>query len=129
MPVKTKTESWVQHFRDQLKTFMEHKAPWYVQESRKKIRLHVIEDGKTQTLTLENTSQVILTELAISSCEGSINEIRIFQNTSSIHNEISGVKQHIRTINNLGREVNHTPNQILFYIYDDGSVEKKFVVE
>ena len=54
MPVKTKTESWVQHFRNQLKTFMEHKAPWYVQESRKKIRLIVIEDGKTQTLTLEN---------------------------------------------------------------------------
>ena len=29
----------------------------------------------------------------------------------------------------LGREVNHTTNQILFYIYDDGSVEKKFIVD
>ena len=29
----------------------------------------------------------------------------------------------------LGREVNHTTNQILFHIYDDGSVEKKFIVE
>jgi len=28
-----------------------------------------------------------------------------------------------------GREVNHTTNQILFHIYDDGSVEKKFIVE
>lgn len=54
MPIKTKTESWVKHFRGQLKTFMEPKAPWYVQESRRKIRLIVIEDGKTQTLTLEN---------------------------------------------------------------------------
>ncbi len=54
MPVKTKTESWVQIFRDQLKSFMAPKAPWYVQESRGKIRLIVIEDGKTQTLTLEN---------------------------------------------------------------------------
>ena len=90
-----------------------------------------VKNGPTgpQTLTLENTSQVLLTELAISSCEGSINEIRIFQNTSSIHNEIYGVKKLIRSIDNLGREVNLTTNKILFYIYDDGSVEKKFIVE
>ena len=90
-----------------------------------------VKNGPTgpQTLTLENTSQVLLTELAISSCEGSINEIRIFQNTSSIHNEIFGVKKLIRTTDNLGREVNQTTNQILFHIYDDGSVEKKFIVE
>ena len=54
MPVKTKTESWVQTFREQLKSFMAPKAAWYVQESRGKIRLLVKEDGKTQTLTLEN---------------------------------------------------------------------------
>ena len=82
-----------------------------------------------QTLTLENTSQVLLTELAISSCEGSINEIRIYQNTSSVNNELSGVKKLIKTIDQLGREVNHTTNQILFHIYNDGSVEKKFIVE
>ena len=29
----------------------------------------------------------------------------------------------------LGREVSGTSHQILLYIYDDGSVEKKFVVE
>jgi hypothetical protein len=29
----------------------------------------------------------------------------------------------------LGREVNYTTNQILFHVYDDGSVEKKFVIE
>ena len=28
-----------------------------------------------------------------------------------------------------GREVDRTTNQILFYIYDDGSVEKRFIVE
>ena len=37
MPVKTKTESWVQTFREQLKSFMAPKAAWYVQESRGKI--------------------------------------------------------------------------------------------
>ena len=90
-----------------------------------------VKNGPTgpQTLTLENTSQILLTELAISSCEGSINEIRIFQNTSSIHNEVFGVKKLIKSTDNLGRDVNQTTNQILFYIYDDGSVEKKFIVE
>ena len=90
-----------------------------------------VKNGPTgpQTLTLENPLQVFLTELAISSCEGSINEIRIYQNTSSINNELFGVKKLIRTIDQLGREVNHTTNQILFHIYEDGSVEKKFVIQ
>ena len=34
-----------------------------------------------------------------------------------------------KVVDALGREVNPTTNQILFHIYDDGSVEKKFVVE
>jgi len=34
-----------------------------------------------------------------------------------------------KVIDALGREVNHTKNQILFHVYDDGSVEKKFVVD
>jgi hypothetical protein len=84
---------------------------------------------ESETLILENPTQEFLTELAISSCEGAINEIRIYQNTSSINNESSGVKKVLRTIDQLGREVNHSKHQLLFYIYDDGSVEKKFFVE
>jgi hypothetical protein len=38
-------------------------------------------------------------------------------------------KSLIKIVNALGIEVNHTTNQILFHIYDDGSVEKKFIVE
>lgn len=34
-----------------------------------------------------------------------------------------------KIVNTLGREVNHTTNQMLFHIYDDGTVEKKFVVD
>jgi len=34
-----------------------------------------------------------------------------------------------KVVDALGREVNHTTNQILFHIYDDGSVEKKFIVD
>jgi hypothetical protein len=41
----------------------------------------------------------------------------------------SSTKRLIKVIDALGREVNHTTNQIRFHIYDDGSVEKKFIVE
>jgi len=46
-----------------------------------------------------------------------------------VNPELNLDKTLLKTIDILGREVNHTPNQILFHIYDDGSVEKKFVVE
>ena len=35
----------------------------------------------------------------------------------------------IKKVDALGREVNQTTKQILFQIYDDGSVEKKFIIE
>ena len=38
-------------------------------------------------------------------------------------------KSLIKIVDALGKEANHTTNQILFYIYDDGSVDKKFIVE
>ncbi len=38
-------------------------------------------------------------------------------------------KNLIKKVDAFGREVNHTSNQILLYIYDDGSVEKKFNIE
>ena len=45
-------------------------------------------------------------------------------------NQLSNTpKQLTKVVDLMGREVNQTTNQILFHIYDDGSVEKKFVVE
>ena len=38
-------------------------------------------------------------------------------------------KKLLNIVDALGREVTHSNNQILFHIYDDGSVEKKFIVE
>ena len=38
-------------------------------------------------------------------------------------------KQLVTITDGLGREVNRKTNQILFHIYDDGSVEKKLIVE
>ena len=88
-----------------------------------------VETGISETLVMENPTQAVFTELVISSCEGAVNEIRIYQNTSSIDDTASGVKNLLRTIDCFGREVNGARNQLLFHIYDDGSVEKKFVVE
>ena len=49
---------------------------------------------------------------------------------ASIHlGENANKKQLISVFDALGREVSQAKNQILFHIYDDGSVEKKFVVE
>lgn len=38
-------------------------------------------------------------------------------------------KKLVKIIDALGREMNHTSNKILYHIYDDGSVEKKFIVD
>ena len=38
-------------------------------------------------------------------------------------------KKLVKITGGLGQEVNQTTSQILFYIYDDGSVEKKFIFE
>ena len=53
--------------------------------------------------------------------EGTLSYSSISPNTSN--------RKLDKLIDALGREVNHTTNQILFHIYDDGSVEKKFIVE
>ena len=47
----------------------------------------------------------------------------IIDNTGSKPREIISIKDV------LGRDVNPTPNTLLFYIYNDGSVVKTFVVE
>ena len=47
-------------------------------------------------------------------------------------NSIQGLQKDktiVKTINLLGREVTQTNSQIFFHIYDDGSVDKKFIVE
>ena len=43
--------------------------------------------------------------------------------------EYTNNKEHLRIINILGRESKGTKNEPLFYIYDDGIVEKKIIIE
>ena len=43
--------------------------------------------------------------------------------------EVNYNKKHIKTIDLFGRRVLKNTNQPLFYIYDDGSVEKQIIIE
>ena len=43
--------------------------------------------------------------------------------------EITRDKELVKIVDQLGREVNEVIGQIVFYIYDDGTAEKVFVVE
>lgn len=49
--------------------------------------------------------------------------------TTSIESIIAAEKEVVRIVDVLGREVAEKNNTPLFYIYTDGSVEKKFIVE
>ena len=49
--------------------------------------------------------------------------------TMSIESYSNKNKELLKITNQIGQEVKRANNSILFYIYDDGSVEKKFVVE
>ena len=49
--------------------------------------------------------------------------------STGVGSVLADEKKLIKTLDALGREVYRTTNQILFYIYDDGSVEKRFIVE
>ena len=59
--------------------------------------------------------------------------MKIINGSNPLNNNIYEVSQDdkklVKILDALGREVNHTINQILFHIYDDGSVEKKFIVK
>ena len=50
-----------------------------------------------------------------------------YQNTSV--SEIPTTKQTVRIVDILGRETKEIMNTLLFYIYNDGTVEKKIIIE
>ena len=51
-------------------------------------------------------------------------------NTTSLNNQESlSEKDLSKIINTLGQEVQSDLNNLLFYIYDDGTVEKRIIIE
>ena len=55
-------------------------------------------------------------------------EILCYDITSAINTIISD-KKLIKSIDLLGRVTHNQYNSVLFYIYDDGTVEKKIIIE
>ena len=45
------------------------------------------------------------------------------------YSNLKSIKKLIKIVDVLGRETKKAKNEPLFYIYDDGTVEKKIVVE
>lgn len=84
---------------------------------------------ESETLVVENPEAVALAQLAVSSCEGIIDQIRIYQSTSSITKAPAQSRKLLRTVDLYGREVHGANNQILIFVYDNGTVEKRFVME
>ena len=55
---------------------------------------------------------------------------QVSNNQTGLNNEsYNSNKNLLKVVDNLGREVKDSRNNLLFYIYDDGTVEKKIVIE
>jgi len=59
---------------------------------------------------------------------GMIGEFTVINGTTAINEHISN-KELIKVTDILGRKTKGTKNEPLFYIYDDGTVEKKIIIE
>ena len=59
---------------------------------------------------------------------GMIGEFTVINGTTAINEHISN-KELIKVTDILGRETKETKNEPLFYIYDDGTIEKKIIIE
>jgi hypothetical protein len=60
--------------------------------------------------------------------EGMMGQFTVVDNNTLIVDHNNTNKTLLKTIDIFGRETNAN-NQLLFYIYDDGTVEKKIIIE
>ena len=88
----------------------------------------------SQYISLNNSMQIIIETadwdaLGGHWVEGGFDKFEItIQNSTSINN-LQSSKKLINVIDVIGRNVNSSSNTMLLYIYDDGSVEKKMIIE
>lgn len=73
--------------------------------------------GATATSNAEESDAYL-----IKTCEGGAQ-------SASFLSAHPGDRKLVKVVDIMGREVNPAPNQILFYIYNDGTIEQKFVKE
>ena len=88
----------------------------------------------SQYISLNNSMQIIIETadwdaLGGHWVEGGFDKFEItIQNSTSINN-LQSSKKLINVIDVIGRNVNSSSNTMLLYIYDDGSVEKKMIID
>ena len=61
--------------------------------------------------------------------EGGFDKFEIITYSSTSTNNIQTTKKLVEIVDLIGRKVNSSKESILFYIYDDGSVEKKIILK
>jgi hypothetical protein len=90
----------------------------------------------SQHITLTSNMQLVVETADWDALGGHLVEggFDMFQITSSLATEITNIsidrnRKLIKVIDILGREVNPTKHTQLFYIYDDGTVEKRFIIK
>ena len=88
----------------------------------------------SQYISLNNSMQIIIETADWDApgghwVEGGFDKFEItIQNSTSINN-LQSSKKLINVIDVIGRNVNSSSNTMLLYIYDDGSVEKKMIID
>ena len=91
----------------------------------------------SQYISLTNTMQVII-EIADWDflndhfVEGGFDKFEISSSSSTASNNVINIddnKKLIKVVDLFGRETNKISNSVIFYIYDDGSVDKRFILK
>jgi Leucine-rich repeat (LRR) protein len=65
----------------------------------------------------------------VTGVNGCNSDTSFYNYSATATNEIETTKQLLKIVNNLGQETPYRRNTPLFYIYDDGTVEKRIVIE
>ena len=89
-----------------------------------------------QYISISNTMQIIVEiadwdALGDHTVEGGFDKFEITsQATSSLIEPITnGNRKLVKVVDLVGRETNRNSNSVIFYIYDDGSVDKRFILK
>ena len=90
----------------------------------------------SQYISISNTMQIIVEiadwdALGDHTVEGGFDKFEITsQATSSLIEPITnGNRKLVKVVDLFGRETNRNSNSVIFYIYDDGSVDKRFILK
>ena len=76
--------------------------------------------------TVYQVTLIVLDNMGCS--DTAFSTITLGQPTTSIQEHAIN-KEHLKVTDLLGRETKGTKNEVLFYIYDDGTVEKRIIIE